>query len=349
MLLEVKNLKKYYLIRSNIFSRDKGFVRAVDGVSFSIDKGETLSLIGESGCGKTTIGKLILRLIEPTEGEILFKGQSILKLNNREMRRRRKDMQIIFQDPYGSLDPMMTAGDIIGEAIEIHNRANKNDRNDMVRELLIKVGLPDNRIDCYPHEFSGGQRQRICIARAIALKPEFIVCDEPVSSLDVLIMRQIIDLLEMLQEEYGISYLFIAHDLAIVERISDIVAVMFKGKIVETARLDELYQNPLHPYTRLLFAAIPSIDHDRGRKCMPLYNDLAYHADMPSLAGRLQGSRYGDSSISEGQKACPEQSRMGCSFLERCPEAISICRYETPELFEAQTGHLVACHKMDAM
>lgn len=341
MLLEVRNLKKYYPIRSNIFSRDKGFVRAVDGVSFSIDKGKTLSLIGESGCGKTTIGKLTLRLIEPTEGEIFFKGQSILKLNNREMRRRRKDMQIIFQDPYGSLDPRMTAGDIIGEAIAIHNRVNKNERKDMVRELLAKVGISDKRIDCYPYEFSGGQRQRICIARVLALKPEFIVCDEPVSSLDVLIMREIIDLLEMFQEEYGISYLFIAHDLAIVERISDVVAVMFKGKIVEMAGTDELYQNPLHLYTRLLLAAIPGIDPDRGKRCMPLYNDLGEHADTPSLVGRLHGSSYDDRNLSEGQR--------GCSFLKQCPEAISICRYETPELFEVQTDHFVSCHKKMAM
>lgn len=318
MLLKVKNLKKHYPTSSYSSSKDENFIRSVDDVSFSLEKGKTLGLVGESGCGKTTTGKLILRLIEPTSGEIFFDDEPITKLTKTAMRAKRKDMQIVFQDPYGSLNPRMTISSIIGEAFEIHENLTAKDRREASAELLKRVGMSDSYLDHYPHEFSGGQRQRICIARAIALKPKFIVCDEAVSSLDVSIRTQIIELLEELQESYGIAYLFIAHDLSAVKRLSESVAIMFKGKIVESARTEELYNNTLHPYTISLFSAIPIPDPcaKRERK-FTTYEEISDWAD----------------------------DKTGCSYKNRCDHTSERCMNETPKLKEIEPDHFVSCHK----
>src|SRR5579885_2080947 len=257
-LLEVKNLKVHFPVKHGLFSRVKAHVKAVDDVSFTIQPGETLGLVGESGCGKTTLGRAIVKLVEPTAGSILFEGENIANLDGRELRRRRRKFQMIFQDPYGSLNPRMTVGQIIGEAIDIHHlAADEAARRDRIVDLLKAVGLDPSHAQRYPHEFSGGQRQRIGIARALAVEPQLIVCDEPVSALDVSIQAQIINLLEELQAELGLTYLFIAHDLSVVRHISDRVAVMYVGKIVELADSDALYERPLHPYTRALLSAVP--------------------------------------------------------------------------------------------
>ncbi len=314
MLLEAKNLKKFYSNQAK--NRASSVPPAVNGVSFTIDRGKTLGLVGESGSGKTTTGKLILRLIEPSEGKVFFKGQSILDLSKKAMIGKRKEMQIIFQDPYGSLNPRMTIGSILSEPFEIHQKMKKSERVKASIELLNKVGLSANVLNNYPHEFSGGQRQRICIARAIALKPDFIVCDEPVSALDVSIRGRIIDLLEELQEDFNISYLFIAHDLAAVKRISDNVAVMFRGKIVETAETNSFYNNPLHPYSQDLIAAAPVPDPNakpnRARKIIDNANDQSSNG-------------------------------AGCDYAGRCSMAIKECKLKTPELREVETGHFVSC------
>lgn len=319
MLLEVKGLKKVYPDRENVFSKPNGYIRAVDNVSFSLDKGKTLGLVGESGSGKTTTGKLILRLIEPTEGEVYFNGTPIMGLSKKEMFARRKDMQIIFQDPYGSLNPRMTIGSLIGEAFEIHKNLNKRELRNASSELLNMVGLSDRYLDHYPHEFSGGQRQRICVARAIALKPQLIVCDEAVSSLDVSIRAQIIDLLEELQERYEISYLFITHDLYTARHISNHVAVMFKGRIVEMAKAEDLFNNPLHPYSISLLAANPVPDPFlmRKRTCK-IFDDLTDKSE----------------------------TRKGCCFYSRCAETTEICENKSPELAEIGNDHFVGCHKV---
>jgi oligopeptide transport system ATP-binding protein len=284
-LLEVKNLKKHFPIKGGVFSKTIGHVYAVDGVSFTLQSGETLGLVGESGCGKSTTGRTILRLIEPTEGSVVFEGQEITELDKGDMRSLRREMQIIFQDPYASLNPRMTVGSIIGEPLEIHKIARGSEKEDQVASLLEKVGLRSEDMRKYPHEFSGGQRQRIGIARALGLNPKLIVCDEPVSALDVSIQAQVINLLEDLQEEFGLSYLFIAHNLNVVEHISDRVAVMYLGKIVELTTDTELYTNPQHPYTEALLSAVPVPDPTVEKRRIILQGDVPSPINPPNIGG----------------------------------------------------------------
>ena len=314
-LLEARNLKKHFPIRSGLWSRVQGHVKAVDGVSFELYSGETLGVVGESGCGKTTLGRLLLRLIQATEGEVLYEGQDILGLDAKAMRARRRQMQIIFQDPYSSLNPRMTVGAIIGEALKIHRLAKGRALTARVGELLGMVGLPAHFARRYPHEFSGGQRQRIGIARALAVEPQFIVADEPVSALDVSIQAQIINLLQDLQKELGLSYLFIAHDLSVVRHICDRVAVMYLGKIVELAARSTLYAHPSHPYTRALLSAVPVPDPGKKKQRVILEGDVPNPADAPP----------------------------GCPFHTRCPERQEVCSRIVPELLEIEEGHRVAC------
>lgn len=316
VLLEVKNLKKYFPIKKGIFSKTVAHVKAVDGVDFYVKNGETLGLVGESGCGKSTTGRVILKLLEATEGTVIFQGKDIMTLGKEELQEMRRNMQIIFQDPYASLNPRMTVGDIIGEALDIHRIAKGRKREEKILELLNEVGLRPQHIRRYPHEFSGGQRQRIGIARALALYPRFIVCDEPVSALDVSIQAQIINLMEELQEKFGLTYLFIAHDLSVVKHISDRVAVMYLGKIVELADKDELYESPLHPYTRALLSAIPIPNPELKRQRILLEGDVPSPVDPPR----------------------------GCRFHTRCREAQDICREQDPEFKDVGDGHFVACH-----
>ncbi len=322
-LLEVTNLKMYFPVTSGIvFQRKVADVKAVDNVSFTINKGETLGLVGESGCGKTTTGRCLLQLYKPTEGEVKFNGQDVTKLSNSDMRQMRREMQVIFQDPYGSLNPRMTCGDIVGEPLKVHKLTNsKGEYRDRVSELLTTVGLSSYMSDRYPHEFSGGQRQRIGIARALAVNPSFIVCDEPVSALDVSIQAQVINLLEDLQQEFGLTYLFIAHDLSVVKHISDRIAVMYLGHIVEVADRNELYDNPLHPYTRALLSAVP----------IP---DPVMEADRERI-------------ILTGDVPSPMSPPDGCVFHTRCPVGDDDCEIEMPELREVTPGHWVACIKVE--
>jgi oligopeptide transport system ATP-binding protein len=317
VLLEVRDLKKHFPVRGGLLRRTVGQVRAVDGVSFRVRRGRTLGLVGESGCGKTTTGRSLLRLLEPTAGEILFDGVRVHDLAGRDLRALRRRMQIIFQDPYSSLDPRMTVQAIVGEPLAVHGVPRGRTRRHMVGELLERVGLSAGHVNHYPHEFSGGQRQRIGIARALALNPDFIVCDEPVSALDVSIQAQIINLLEDLQQERGLSYLFIAHDLAVVEHISEDVAVMYLGRIVEMAPRDALYDTPLHPYTRLLLSAIPRPDPDAPPR--------ERSEDTREAAARV-----------------PES---GCPFRPRCPLADEECAAMLPPLEEVRPGHFVRCIK----
>lgn len=319
-LLEVRDLVKHFPITKGIiFSRQVGAVKAVDGVSFDIREGETLGLVGESGCGKSTTGRLILRLIEPTSGTVKFEGRDVLSLGKEQMRELRRNMQIIFQDPYASLNPRMTVGDIIGEPLMIHGIAKGPERDKRVRELLEIVGLASYHAKRYPHEFSGGQRQRIGIARALAVNPKLIVCDEPVSALDVSIQAQVINLMQDLQEEFGLTYLFIAHDLSVVKHISDRVAVMYLGKIVELADKNELYDNPQHPYTKALLSAIPIPDPTVKRQRILLEGDVPSPINPPS----------------------------GCSFHTRCPWAMDICKQKIPEFKNYGEDHFVACHLVE--
>ena len=313
-LLEIKNLKKHFIIKGEKAGQNR--LRAVDGISFDIFKGETLGLVGESGSGKTTAGRTILRLYEPTDGSIIYDGKDITKVKIQPYRRK---MQYIFQDPYASLNPRMTVGDIVGEPIDIHKLANsKGERRERINSLLEQVGLNNEQATRYPHEFSGGQRQRIGIARALAVQPEFIVCDEPVSALDVSIQAQIINMLEKLQQDMGLTYLFIAHDLAVVKHISQRIGVMYLGKIVELAETRELHVRPMHPYTRALLSAIPAFDPqvNRARKRI----------------------------ILEGEIPNPLTPPKGCVFSTRCPYAKEICHEQTPVLRELSSGHQVACH-----
>jgi oligopeptide transport system ATP-binding protein len=318
-ILQVQDLQMYFPItRGIIFQRQVGAIKAVDGISFDLYKGETLGLVGESGCGKSTTGRAILQLHRPTGGRVVFEGKSLTETKGEELRRMRRRMQMIFQDPYASLNPRMTVGSIIGEPLEVHNiGATKKERQERVQELLKIVGLNPVFVNRYPHEFSGGQRQRIGIARALAVNPAFIVCDEPISALDVSIQAQIINLLEDLQEELGLTYLFIAHDLSVVRHISDRIAVMYLGKIMELADRDELYANPMHPYTQALLSAVPIPD--------------------PAIEGQRQRI------ILEGDVPSPANPPKGCNFCTRCPKVMDVCRDQEPPFKDYGSGHFVAC------
>jgi len=315
-LLVVQNLKTYFPVRSGVFQRISAWVKAVDDVSFTVREGETFGLVGESGCGKTTVSRSILRLIPSHEGTVFFDGQDVFSLRSNELKALRRNMQIVFQDPYSSLDPRMPVGDIIAESLLIHGLKDRRQRNAIVQEMLAKVGLNPYHAYRYPHEFSGGQRQRIGIARALALNPRFIVCDEPVSALDVSIQSQILNLLKDLQREYGFSYLFVAHDLSVVEHISDRVGVMYLGKLVELTGREDLYREPLHPYTQALMSAIPVPDPRRRRERIVLTGEVPSPLNPPP----------------------------GCRFHPRCPIAQDICKQEEPAFEEKRPGHFVACH-----
>ncbi len=318
VLVDVRHLKKYFPIKAGMFGREVGSVKAVDDISFTIKRGTTMGLVGESGCGKTTVGKTLLRLYEKTDGEVLINGKDIFSLDKKELRSQRHKIQIIFQDPYSSLSPRLPVGEIIGEAVKEHNLLPPERYDEYVTKIMLACGLQEYHKDRYPHEFSGGQRQRICIARALALSPEFIVCDEPVSALDVSIQAQIINLLSDLQEEFGLTYLFISHDLSVVEHISDTVGVMYLGSMVEYASKKEIYSNPMHPYTKALFSAIP----------------------MPDPT--LKMNRI----VLEGSIPSPANPPLGCKFHTRCSECMEICSKEAPEMLDFN-GHKVACHLYD--
>lgn len=314
--LSVQNLKKYFTIESDLFGKPTVFLRAVDDVSFDITKGTTMGLVGESGCGKTTIGRTILRLHESTDGKVIYNGKDLAKLSKKELRIIRPQIQIIFQDPYSSLSPRMTVGSIIGEAVKAHKIVPKNTLKEYVLQVMKDCGLQPHYYERYPHEFSGGQRQRICIARAIALQPRFIVCDEPVSALDVSIQAQIINLLKDLQDKYEYTYLFISHDLSVVEHISDSVGVMYLGNLVEYGAKDDIFLNPLHPYTKALFSAVPMPDPTVKMKRVILQGDIPSPVNPPK----------------------------GCKFCTRCPECMDICKEKAPAFKEIEPGHKVACH-----
>ena len=318
VLLEIKNLVKWFPVSKGAFSRKNSNVKAVDDISFFIRKGETLGIVGESGCGKTTTGRTIIKLYEPTSGEILYNGVDIAKLSPRQMLPYRRKMQMIFQDPYASLDSRMTVGDIIGEPIDIHKLAKGKDKIEKIQYLLKKVGLNSDHINRYPHEFSGGQRQRIGIARALAVEPEFIVCDEPISALDVSIQAQVVNMLEELQADLGLTYLFIAHDLSMVKHISTRIGVMYLGKLVEITDSIELYKTPLHPYTQALLSAIPIPDPEAASKTKRI--------------------------MLEGEIPSPIDPPPGCKFRGRCKYAKPICAEVEPELRNLGNDHFVACH-----
>lgn len=320
ILIEIRNLKKYFPQGGGLFSK-KTYVKAVDDVSFYIKKGETFGLVGESGCGKSTTGRTILRLYDVTEGEVLFEGKDISKLSESQLKPFRKKMQMIFQDPYASLNPRMTVADIVGEPIDVHNIASGKERQEMIFNLLNKVGLGKDHASRYPHEFSGGQRQRIGIARALAVNPEFIICDEPISALDVSIQAQVVNMLEDLQKEMGLTYLFIAHDLSMVQHISDRVGVMYLGNLVEVADSDELYSNPTHPYTKALLSAIPVPDPDAIEE----KHRVILEGDVPS----------------------PINPPSGCRFRTRCRYAMNKCAESVPQMKDIGNGHMVACHLLD--
>jgi oligopeptide/dipeptide ABC transporter ATP-binding protein len=316
-LLEVQNLKVHFPVQHGVLSRVRAHIKAVDGVSFDIEPGETVGLVGESGCGKSTLGRAIVRLVEPTAGKVVFEGEDIARLNGSELRERRRKLQIIFQDPYSSLNPRMTVLDVIGEALDIHGLTDSRAaRRARVVELLKSVGLEAAHAERFPHEFSGGQRQRIGIARALAVEPKLIVCDEPVSALDVSVQAQIINLLQDLQQERGLAYLFIAHDLAVVEHISWRVLVMYLGRIVEQGEASAIVREPKHPYTQALISAVPEVDPETRRQRIVL------QGDVPS----------------------PIQPPPGCPFHPRCPVAEERCRREVPEFRELRPGHWAACH-----
>jgi oligopeptide transport system ATP-binding protein len=314
-LLEVHNIKKYFPIKKKLFSKKKEFVKAVDGVSFTVKKGETLSIVGESGCGKSTTGRVLMKLLDATEGRIIFEGQDITDLTDDEIRPLRKEFQMVFQDPYASLNPRLTVKEIIEEPLIVHN-IEKSKRADRVIELLEVVGLNKYHANRYPHEFSGGQRQRIGIARALAVNPKLIIADEPVSALDVSIQSQILNLLKDLQEQYNLTYVFIAHDLSVVEHISDRVGVMYLGRLVELVDRDGLFGGPLHPYTKALLSAVPIPDPTLKRERIILKGDIPSPANPPS----------------------------GCTFHTRCPFAQQLCKDQVPEFRELGEGHFVACH-----
>ena len=315
-LLEVKGLKKYFDVRGGVFNRKVGEVKAVDDVSFTVREGEIVGIVGESGCGKSTLGKSILRLIEPTEGEVLFEGLDITRLSQEDLRKLRCDMQMIFQDPYASLNPRHTVKKIIGEPLLVHGMKSVRERKERVKELLEVVGLSPYHASRYPHQFSGGQRQRIGIARALANHPKLIICDEPVSALDVSVQSQILNLMEDLRNEFNLTYIFISHDLSVVKHISDRVGVMYLGRMVELTEKDKLYDNPKHPYTEALLSAVPMPDPDEKR----------------------------DRIILEGDLPNPSHPPAGCAFHTRCPYAMDMCKETRPQIKEVEDKHFVACH-----
>ncbi len=318
VLLRVENLKKYFPIRRGVFQRHVSDVKAVDGVSFDVYRGETLGLVGESGCGKTTTGRTIIRLYEPTDGHVYFEGVDLATLKGNALRQMRRKMQMIFQDPYASLSPRMNVLGIVGEPLEVHHVATGKERRERVAQLLELVGLDPVFMNRYPHEFSGGQRQRIGLARSLALNPDLIICDEPISALDVSIQAQVVNLLEDLQDRLGLTYIFIAHDLSMVRHISNRVAVMYLGKIVELTDRNTLYANPLHPYTQALLSAVPVPD--------------------PFIEEKRQRI------LLEGDLPCPANPPLGCRFNTRCPVKIDICSEVDPEFLEVEEGHFCACH-----
>ena len=315
-LLEVKNIKKWFPSKKSPLSKEKVYIKAVDGVSFTLNAGETLGVVGESGCGKSTMGRTVLRLLEPTEGQVFFEGKEYTALKDAELRKSRSELQIIFQDPYASLDPRMTIGDIIAEPLDIQLKLPAKERMERVLKTMERVGLNTRYVNRYPHEFSGGQRQRIGIARAMVLNPKVVVCDEPVSALDVSIQAQVINLLKDLQEEMGMAYIFISHDLSVIKHISDRVAVMYLGHVVEIADKKDLYDHPMHPYTVALLSAIPVPDRKHKKEKIVLEGDLPSPANPPS----------------------------GCVFHTRCYKAQEICKTQVPELKECGNGHCCACH-----
>lgn len=318
-LLKVENLKKYYPIKGGIFGKVSETVRAVDGVSFTVNEGETLGIVGESGCGKSTTGRMIMRLIEPTEGSIQFEGKDILNISKSEMRKVRKDVQMIFQDPFASLNPRQTVGSIIEEPMIVHGLGDRKERRERVEELLELVGLSAYHAKRYPHQFSGGQRQRIGIARALAVRPKLIIADEPVSALDVSVQSQVLNLLQDLQKKFNLTYIFIAHDLSVVRHISNRVGVMYLGKIVEISDSESLYDTPKHPYTKALLSAVPIPDPDKKADRIILSGDVPSPAHPPA----------------------------GCAFHDRCPVAMDICFKEKPVMKEMEDGRLVSCHLYD--
>ena len=314
-ILEVSHLKKYFPIKGGLLSRVVGHVKAVDDVSFTIKRGTTMGLVGESGCGKSTTGRTILRLIEKTDGEVVFNGQNIYQLDKKQMRNLRTKMQIIFQDPYSSLSPRLPVGEIIGEAVREHNLVPKEKFDDYVTEIMTECGLQEYHKDRYPHEFSGGQRQRVVVARALALNPKLLVCDEPVSALDVSIQAQILNLMQQLQAQFGLTYIFISHSLSVVEHVCNRILVMYLGHIVETAGTEELFKNPLHPYTRALMDAVPIPDPELHKDREPLGGDVPSPVNPPP----------------------------GCPFCTRCPKVMDVCRQQRPQPADLG-GHIVSCH-----
>lgn len=318
-LIEVKNLKKYFPVKGGILQRTVGYVKAVDDVTFDIYKGETLGIVGESGSGKSTLGRVILRLLDPTSGDVIFDGENISTISQNKMRPFRRDMQMVFQDPYASLNPRMSVGELIAEPMVVQNMLTKEERQKKVVELLGKVGLPPEAAMKYPHEFSGGQRQRIGIARSLAINPKFIIGDEPVSALDVSVQSQVLNLMDDLQDEFDLTYLFIAHDLSVVKHISDRVGVMYLGRMAELADKDSLYEEPLHPYTKALLSAVPIADVNVKREKIKLKGELPSPSNPPS----------------------------GCTFHTRCPDCFDRCKVDRPELKEVKPGHFVACHLYD--
>ncbi len=316
VLLEVKNLVKHYPIKAGVLQKTVGKVRSVDGVSFSIERGKTFGLVGESGCGKTTIGRTLIRLVEPTSGQAFLNGQDIFSLNKKDLKALRPKLQMIFQDPYSSLNPRMPVGEIIGEAVREHNLVEKNRLKDYILQIMEECGLRRYYIDRYPHEFSGGQRQRICIARALALRPELVIADEPVSALDVSIQAQVINLMKDLQTKNGLTYLFISHDLSVVEYLADTVGVMYLGSLVELATKEQIFSNPKHPYTRALLSAVPIPDPDKKM------NRIILEGDIPSASNPPKG----------------------CKFHTRCPNCMDICKEQVPVWKDYGNGHYTACH-----
>jgi len=315
-MLEVRNLKKYFPLDKNLLGTPKAYLKAVDDISFVLEKGKTIGVVGESGCGKTTLGRTILKLYEPDGGQIFFNGQDITNFTKGQMLPLRTDIQLIFQDPYSSLPPRMTIGSIISEAVKVHKIVPKEELRDYVFDIMKKCGLQPQYYDRYPHEFSGGQRQRICIARALAVKPKLVICDEPVSALDVSIQAQIINLLKDLQKTMELTYVFISHDLSVVKYITDKILVMYLGNMMELGPTDQIFDNPLHPYTKALFSAVPIPDPDLKMKRIILKGDIPSPANPPK----------------------------GCKFHTRCKECMSVCKFVEPEFIEAEPNHFVACH-----